>query len=168
MVMNDDICMFQTLDEADVICRSNNLNDGRIFSRVAEVLYNRLLPRFEPGGLSHVGGMLQLSWRVGATLEVFSTRKIVGRLGRWGVLLAGGADRRCHSVTESQSHSELGAWRGTRAFHASFLTYCTLCETRFESLGGLRQYEVLGRHPTREASTLPLVKHSIDGGQTSG
>jgi hypothetical protein len=34
MVMNDDICAFQPLDEADVICRSNNLNDGRIFSRV--------------------------------------------------------------------------------------------------------------------------------------
>lgn len=83
---------------------------GRIFSRVtaAEVLYNRLLPRFEPGGLNHVGGMLQLSWRVGATLEVFSTRKILRRLGRWGVLLAGGADRRCHSVTVSQSHAELG------------------------------------------------------------
>lgn len=108
---------------------------------------------------------------LGATFEVFSTRKILGRLGRWGVLLAGGADRRCHRVTGSQGHSvtePLGAWRGTRAFHASFLTYCTLYETRFESLGGLRQYEVLGRHPTREAPTLPLVKQSIDGGQTSG
>jgi hypothetical protein len=92
-------CVFQTLDEADVICRSNNLNDapdGRIFSysaigcclvssrgaftmyQVGHILQTQLACRSHsfPCGTSWEAGLF--SSMVGQTADV--TRKLGGEL----------------------------------------------------------------------------------------